>query len=660
MDQQRLRALDHVLGWFGFGLEFSADGNLKPPGRSGQATTLQSYASERDPAEIQTDDPLQVLRVALPAAAEIARAETKHAVDVVAERFPRLSSGIGNEATGGREPDPTAIAPADDHPAKATGGVETEGDAVRQTTRSVRSTTKENFEASLEVIGEAAEHLAERGDQVRGAIRAFGATSVHRLRTVFPRSVQPTGALESPRPVSLVDQTSPVSTVNVETTPQVVTSQFVPVTPEADAGSVLNDGPTEEREEHGADDVSTQPPAAPSWTERLLDLSGRVGARSGFGSKTPPSILSYDPAILKNEPDGTGEEAEQLDPPSPAWSEATIETAPPAIPAAPAIPTIDDEVAEPLASAAVETPASAEDLAEPDDSLGIDNSVDVDVDEETSATEEVHGTHDETTTDWFRPFDVEPDAGDSGSSSTEPEVAPAAEPNKPNQVESVETFTLNEVVAAAPVAEETTADIDPPSVEATEVVDDSNVGFKTNDVTSESGPTDFSPMVLPSILREVPTTSKDERGDESEAERFRPIDRDLETALERLSSLVDREATEAAEPEREEAAEQVEQIAANTPVARELADDMDSPVIEETNVLEQATDEVFVAPTWRERLLDLPGLRHLSGRSDERTPQPVLTDDEIEESRAAVVARLERMLAQDAGRNGDPPHPRND
>ena len=619
MDQQRLRALDHVLGWFGFGLEFSADGNLKPPGRSGQATTLQSYASERDPAEIQTDDPLQVLRVALPAAAEIARAETKHAVDVVAERFPRLSSGIGNEATGGREPDPTAIAPADDHPAKATGGVESEGDAVRQTTRSVRSTTKENFEASLEVIGEAAEHLAERGDQVRGAIRAFGATSVHRLRTVFPRSVQPTDALESPRPVSLVDQTSPVSTVNAETTPQVATSQFVPVTPEVDAGSVLNDGQTEEHEEHGADDVSTEPQAAPSWTERLLDLSGRVGGRSGFGSKTPPSILSYDPAILKNEV----EEGAQLDPPSPAWSEATVETAPPAIPA------INDEVAEPLTSAAVETPASAEDLAEPDDSLGIDNSVDVD--DETSATEEVDGTQDETATDWFRPFEVEPDDSVGVvSSPAEPEVTQAAEPN---QVENVET--LNEVVTAAPVAEETTADIDP---------------------------TDFSPTVLPSVLREIPPTLKDEHADESEAEQFRPIDRDLETALEKLSSLVARDATEAAEPEREEAAEQVEQIAADTPVARELADDMDSPVIEETNVLEQATDEVFVAPTWRERLLDLPGLRHLSalGSSDEQAPQPVLTEDEIEESRAAVVARLERMLAQDAGRNGDPSQPRND
>ena len=383
----------------------------------------------------------------------------------------------------------------------------------------------------------------------------------------------------------------------------------------------MNDGQTEEHEEHGADDVSTEPQAAPSWTERLLDLSGRVGGRSGFGSKTPPSILSYDPAILKNEV----EEGAQLDPPSPAWSEATVETAPPAIPA------INDEVAEPLTSAAVETPASAEDLAEPDDSLGIDNSVDVDVDDETSATEEVDGTQDETATDWFRPFEVEPDDSVGVvSSPAEPEVTQAAEPN---QVENVET--LNEVVTAAPVAEETTADIDP---------------------------TDFSPTVLPSVLREIPPTLKDEHADESEAEQFRPIDRDLETALEKLSSLVARDATEAAEPEREEAAEQVEQIAADTPVARELADDMDSPVIEETNVLEQATDEVFVAPTWRERLLDLPGLRHLSalGSSDEQAPQPVLTEDEIEESRAAVVARLERMLAQDAGRNGDPSQPRND
>ena len=53
---------------------------------------------------------------------------------------------------------------------------------------------------------------------------------------------------------------------------------------------------------------------------------------------------------------------------------------------------------------------------------------------------------------------------------------------------------------------------------------------------------------------------------------------------------------------------------------------------------------------------DLPGLRRFSASSESPPdPPPVLTDDEIQESREAVVARLERMVKQDSATNDEPP-----
>ena len=308
MDQQRLHALDQVLGWFGYGLEYSPDELLKSPGRRELATedsVLRSYPSERSGADAPAETPLQVLRVAVPAAAEIVRAETKHAVDLVAGRFPRVATRVIRETSGQQERDTTSVAsmtqapppaPPDAVPprpdrrhstarprfevvvgrvADAIDVIEAKRDSLLNRGRSFRSTTKLNLEASLEVLGEAADSIAAQGDHLSDAVKAFGPKAARRVGTAHERLPDISDLVETPRQGMLFDQSA---------TPA--------PTP---AAELAEDVATVEDNAIGPVDAAAEPLGAPSWKERLLDFSERVSLRAGLGSKTPPSILSSPP-----------------------------------------------------------------------------------------------------------------------------------------------------------------------------------------------------------------------------------------------------------------------------------------------------------------------------------------------------------------------------
>ena len=84
-------------------------------------------------------------------------------------------------------------------------------------------------------------------------------------------------------------------------------------------------------------------------------------------------------------------------------------------------------------------------------------------------------------------------------------------------------------------------------------------------------------------------------------------------------------------------------IALNQDEAQDVDDDEDEVELIDTDAIQR---EATAPLSWRQRLLDLPGFRQVSDLSGlaEEEPTPPLRADEFEESKAAVVARLEKML----------------
>ena len=217
---------------------------------------------------------------------------------------------------------------------------------LRNRVRALPDTTRESFDAFIEVFGDAADTLAERGDQVRGTVRTLWSDTQQRWRTAIERSAD---ALDAVRPTRranpLVDNTpkenneKPTwSLVSLDLTPaaksvegredkpekvrQVITSAMTRAassatgvaTGPADASDQTafkvggidffsaEDSPTaaDNQEVGDAEDEQAEIPTDPgmvrSWSERLLGLSGlrRMGTSS---PSIPPSILGVPTAF---------------------------------------------------------------------------------------------------------------------------------------------------------------------------------------------------------------------------------------------------------------------------------------------------------------------------------------------------------------------------
>ena len=179
MDQRRRQTLDRVLSWFGYGLEYSPE-----------------------------DDESQPPRFALPAGAETPRAETRAADDAVPTHMsPRAMPTEPERPKEGEGPRPGPEAVID-RVANTLSDIGTAWTTLRNRVRSLPATTRESFDAFVDVFGDAADTLAERGDQVRGTVRTLRSDTQKRWRTAIERSAD---ALDAVRPTRranpLVDNT---------------------------------------------------------------------------------------------------------------------------------------------------------------------------------------------------------------------------------------------------------------------------------------------------------------------------------------------------------------------------------------------------------------------------------------------------------------------
>ena len=179
MDQRRRQTLDRVLSRFGYGLEYS-------------------------PENAESQPP----RFALPAGAEVPRAETGTADDAVPTHIsPRAVPTEPERPKEGEGPRPGPEAVID-RVANTLSDIGTAWTTLRNRVQSLPATTRESFDAFVDVFGDAADTLAERGDQVRGTVRTLRSDTQQRWRTAIERSAD---ALDAVRPTRranpLVDNT---------------------------------------------------------------------------------------------------------------------------------------------------------------------------------------------------------------------------------------------------------------------------------------------------------------------------------------------------------------------------------------------------------------------------------------------------------------------
>ncbi len=550
---------------------------------------------------------------------------------------PRSLSGRRRERARGL--DPKVI----DRVANTLSDIGTAWTTLRNRVQSLPATTRESFDAFVDVFGDAADTLAERGDQVRGTVRTLRSDTQQRWRTAIERSAD---ALDAVRPTRranpLVDNTpkenlTPAAKSHAsredktEKVRQVITlamtraasSATGVATGPADAydqtafkvGGIdffsAEDSPTaaDDQEVGRAEDeqaeVLTDPGMVRSWSERLLGLSGlrRMGPST---PSIPPSILGVPTAF-------SPVEEPQIEPPTtsdddePADASGFMLTPPPVLADEPATWEPEEAKADSgqeSSSLFDATPQVIEELAPllagHDHSPAIETDQDDDVEAVAAELEGVSApeytltaSEDEDplsagSAEWFVAFDGKPEA-------PEP-LSPLVEPND----EAIEDWG-NPVDRTLESASETLAETEGAqvleTVESTPALDDLHIG-DTSTIDSVADAEDIEEVAAAPVVEEGDITST------------------------------------------------IGELALETPSIQQ------GEVAHEDGIDDTSPNDIPVepapAPTWTQRLLDLFG-----PQEEPKAPVPILSADEEAASRAAVVSRLERMLQQASPENDE-------